>query len=253
MSKQSRDKVELAQKIDAYLKGKLSEDEVDTLWIELLKRPDYLEYLKTEAALKDLIAERSGHDMVQSEPPKGPAYRPWLSIAAAVVLIIASVVVFRLVNQQSPATLAPDQIDVNELASADVMRSSTDEIKKIDSLLNLGFESAVSGKTDKARQIFSDIIHNYSDEPTRAMAYLNLGILRYNNHDFSEAAASFRKAGQFAENDSITKQKAGWFLANTYLKNGKEHEAKMLLQQISGSKGLYATNAGHLLGEMEQN
>lgn len=252
MSKQSRDKIELARKIDAYLKGKLSEDEIDTLWIELLKRPDYLEYLKTEAAVKDLIEERSEPDFVQSST-SGAANRPWLSIAAAVVLIIASIVVFRLASQPDAATLAPDRIDVNELASADVMRSGKDEIKKIDSLLNLGFESAVSGKTDKARQIFSDIIHNYSDEPTRAMAYLNLGILRYNSHDFSEAAASFRRANQIAEHNSITRQKAHWFLANTYLKNGKKAEAKILLQQISGSKGLYAANAGHLLGKLGQN
>jgi hypothetical protein len=47
MTEETRN-TELEKKIDAYIKGNLSNDEVKSLWVDLLRQPEYISLLKTE-------------------------------------------------------------------------------------------------------------------------------------------------------------------------------------------------------------
>lgn len=47
----SRDQ-DIYKKIDAYVKGTLSNNEIDTLWVEFAKDPELLDRLELEVSLK---------------------------------------------------------------------------------------------------------------------------------------------------------------------------------------------------------
>lgn len=43
---------DLAEKVDMYINGQLSEKEIDNLWADLIQNENYMDYLKTVASLK---------------------------------------------------------------------------------------------------------------------------------------------------------------------------------------------------------
>jgi hypothetical protein len=45
---------EIESAIECYVHGRLNEDEIEDLWIELIQNSEYLDYLKTYAALSSL-------------------------------------------------------------------------------------------------------------------------------------------------------------------------------------------------------
>ncbi|MFN1835526.1 hypothetical protein AB2B38_009715 [Balneola sp. MJW-20] len=52
------------QHIDLYLRDKLSEEEIRKLWVELMKDPELMQRMETEAALHHLFNNEQG-DKVQ--------------------------------------------------------------------------------------------------------------------------------------------------------------------------------------------
>jgi len=49
------EEIEVLQQIDKYIKGQLSEEEINQLWIRFLEKPDWMEYLIIEVALRSLL------------------------------------------------------------------------------------------------------------------------------------------------------------------------------------------------------
>lgn len=55
---------DLERRIDLYINGKLSEEEVDTLWAELIQNEYYFDYAKSVANIKAVIeSERKTHEV----------------------------------------------------------------------------------------------------------------------------------------------------------------------------------------------
>ena len=48
----------LEEKIDRYVNGQLSQEEVDELWAELIQDGYHLDYLKTVANLKEVVKKK---------------------------------------------------------------------------------------------------------------------------------------------------------------------------------------------------
>jgi hypothetical protein len=71
----------LERNIDAYLKGTLSEKEVEELWIQLLKKPAYISLLETEI---DLLRTYQPHQ----EAVDNKSSRWKLATTAAAVIIL---------------------------------------------------------------------------------------------------------------------------------------------------------------------
>lgn len=46
--------IDMQKKIEEYILGRLSQDEIDALWMEFLKTPEWLCYLETEINLRVL-------------------------------------------------------------------------------------------------------------------------------------------------------------------------------------------------------
>jgi hypothetical protein len=80
---------DLERKIDLYINGKLSHDEVDDLWAELIQNEYYLDYTKSVANLKAVIdSERKAKEVTPTyQLRKVASY----GVAAAIAIIIGVV------------------------------------------------------------------------------------------------------------------------------------------------------------------
>ena len=255
----SRD-LDLEKQLDAYVKGHLSVSEAEELWIELLKRPDYIELLETELCIKQIIEEQ-----IAAEEESGRKAQPlesfrhtlnrswkWLAAAASVAILIVAINFFQAETNQTLQELTLGEINIVEnLASPEVLRSQKIELPAVDSLLNLGFKAAISGNVEEAIGIYKKVIDNYNNAPNVAMAYLNLGIIEYNAERYEEAAVAFTDAVQRVDNDRVLKEKAYWYLGNAYIKIEQFDEARDAIQNAYAMDGLYRNPASRLLERLE--
>ena len=92
-----------------------------------------------------------------------------------------------------------------------------------DSLLNLGFAAISSGNNERALELFSTVITNYDEEPYASKAFLNRGIINYNDGDYQESISNFEEAAKRAKDNRMISEKAFWYLGNAYI-NVKEPE-----------------------------
>ena len=108
---------DLEKKIDLYVNGKLTKDEVDDLWAELIQDEYYLEYTKSFANIKALIQEkRKSKQYPLYQFRKIASY----GVAAAIAIIIGVVGVFNFnVNNRETSTFAAiDWIEYDTYRSA---------------------------------------------------------------------------------------------------------------------------------------
>lgn len=244
MNNKSRD-IQLEKQIDAYIRGHLTEDEIDLLWVELLKKPRYIDLLETELHVRAVIKQRK-----QATPIHFfTKYWKWM-VAAAFVGVL--VVALNLIGDSEVEKLALTSINVTEhLASVDVIRTKEPDLTEAEVLLNAGFKAAVSGRTSHALQSFERITGNYaSDVPTVSQAYYNIGILHYNSGNFTEAAASFIQALERREGDTVFEEETRWFLAHTYLQLNQAKQARKELEQVYSMDGMYRRQASNMLEKL---
>lgn len=260
MNNFSRD-IELEKQIDAYIKGKLSDEDALQLWEKLLERPDYIELLETELGVKEIIEKKSfsGSD---SGPP-GSAEKSsiiyllqrskkWLTAAAAIAILVVAVNILQTDINQSISELALNEINIAEnLSSAPILRSQKSDETPADSLLNRGFEAAISGDVSRALQIFDQIIEQHSGESAVVQAYINKGIIQYNAGRFGNAITSFKAVLDKVDDKPITTEKAYWYLGNAYINIKKLTDARDAIQKVYTMDGIYRKSAFRLLRKLD--
>lgn len=260
----SRD-LDLEKQIDAYIKGRLTEDKVEDLWIELLKRPKYIQRLETELSIKliieeqleaekeDIIPAASVSDSKDSDPSFIRSWK-WLAAAASVAILVIAINFFTYDSGQTIQQLTLGEINlVENLASPEVMRAQgASENTDLDSLLNLGFKAAISGDKDRALEIYTQVARDYQDDPKAAMAHLNVGIISYNAQDYEEASAAFSEAIEQVADDRVLEEKAYWYLGNAYVNMDRLEEARTAIEQAYAFEGIYQKPASRLLQKLDE-
>ncbi|PAU94709.1 hypothetical protein CK503_04340 [Aliifodinibius salipaludis] len=252
----SRD-IELEQEIDAYVKGKLSEEEAQQLWKKLLQRPDYIDLLKTELAVKSILEKRSSSNNSTSAKESSIIYSiqsswKWMAAAAAVALLVVSINFFQLDTNQSLQSEVPNQFNlVENLSSAEVFRSQKTETLPADSLLNHGFEAALSGNISKAIAAYDEIINKYDDEPAAIKAYLNKGIIQYNNGSFGKSIESFQAVIKRDTKREVLKEKAYWYMGNAYINIEQTDKAREAIHKVYTMDGIYRKPSFRLLKKLD--
>lgn len=251
--------IELIRKIDAYVKGALSEEQVDELWAELLQKPDYIDYLETELAVRDLVRDRARGRKDSSEvAPDTPQDRKegalsylggWgrVAAAAAVLLVALAYLYWGPHQQPEPKQLALARIDTRtDLALPQVTRG-VEDLGTADSLLNAGYHALVLGNRGEALRLFGDLAEDRGGEADAARANLNIGILEYNAERFAEADSAFRAVTSNHQAPGLVNEKAWWFLGNTYLRMDRPAEAREALKRAASFEGPYRGPAERLL------
>lgn len=249
MDTNSRD-INLEKRIDAYIKGDLSREEVEQLWVELLKKPEYIDLLETEIEVARYY--RSENEEVL------PAFSYW-KWGAAAAAAIGLLLVVGLYFIDGPSTSEPAQaggavpsiVLSDHLASAYVTRSPGD-IPSGDSLLNAGFMAALDGETERAMDIYHSILTQYNDSSLRAKAHLNAGILQYNAGDYGRSVGSFTEAVRLAPGDALLKERSYWFMGNALFQVNQLEKARETLQKIHGRGQIFQEQAGELLRELDR-
>ena len=256
MNKMSRD-IELEQKIDAYIKGKLTEEEAQELWEKLLQRPDYIELLKTELGVKSILEKRSSNKNSTSAEESSIIYSiqhswKWMAAAAAVALLVVSINFFQLDTNKSLQGEVPGEFNLAEnLSSAEVFRSQKTETLPADSLLNQGFEAALSGNISKAIAAYDKIISKYGDESAATKAYLNKGIIQYNSGGFGESIESFKAVINRDTNREVLEEKAYWYMGNAYINIEQLQKAREAIYKVYSMDGIYRKPSFRLLKKLD--
>lgn len=248
---QNRD---IRKQIDAYIKGKLSEEEIQQLWNEFAKNPDLLETLELEVNVKAVI-ERNVQPSKAGTSASSPAIRKlpswtWHAAAAAIIALVALVQLFRVSTPTELNEFLVGQIDVGQIETADGIRDKDMSITAADSLLNLGFQAVISGDDTRALQLFEEVINNYSEEPYGSKAYLNKGIILYNESDYEAAIPAFQEAANRVEDSRMISEKAYWYLGNALVNVGQLEEAQDAVYKAYQIDGIFRNPAFRLLKKL---
>ncbi|MEX0686292.1 MAG: tetratricopeptide repeat protein [Balneolales bacterium] len=233
-------KKHIEERIELYLADRLTLDEIEDLWLDIMKQPEYLDHLKINIALKELY-KNEGNKKASSYN----YYKPWL-FAAAAALLLAFILSFFL-SFSSPAILTLNKIDLVEIESPSMVRSGSEQFSQGDSLLNLAFNSTVIGDTDKALILYNKIIEDPQYNFYYAKAHLNQGIIYFNQERFTEAAQAFKTAIIWSNSDQNIVEKSYWYLGKTYVGLKALPEARESIFRTYQMNGHYRSEAEQML------
>jgi tetratricopeptide (TPR) repeat protein len=237
----SRDQ-DIYKKIDAYVKGTLSNNEIDALWVEFAKDPELLDRLELEVSLKKILAEKIKTKKNPVTPKPLPTWI-WHASAAATILIVAMVQLFRIETPTDLNEFIVNNIPTDQIEVADGLRSQEFGISSADSLLNLGFAAISSGDDEKALELFSKVISSYDEEPYASKAFLNRGIIYYNDGDYQASIENFEEAASRAADNRMIAEKAFWYLGNAYVNIGEFEKALTAVGEAYNRDGIFRKSA----------
>lgn len=237
---------EIRKLIDAYVKGQLSEDEIQALWDEFAKYPEFLDVLEVETGLKALVSEKKGEKAVVHKLSNWT----WYAAAAAVILIVALVQVFRINTPTELDDFMVHNITPDQIETADGVRTDDLGMTTADSLLNLGFEAVITGDEERALELFNEVINKYDKEPYGSKAHLNKGIVLYNESNYEEAVQSFRESAKRADHSRMISEKAYWYLGNALINIGNLEEAREAIYEAYQMDGVFRNASFRLLQKL---
>lgn len=228
---------DLYKKIDDYIKGSLTEEEKNALWVEFAKNPALLDQLELEVSVKKLLtdsARKKSTTKIHSLPDW-----VWHASAAAVIVFVALVQLFRVDTPTQLEDFLVANIPNEQLETANGVRNSEIAITSADSLLNLGFAAVSTGNDSKAIELFLEVASSYNEEPYASKAYLNIGIINYNAGNYEAAIPSFEQASDRAKENRMVSEKAFWYLGNAYVNVGEMEKALVAIGEAYNRDGIF--------------
>jgi tetratricopeptide (TPR) repeat protein len=234
--------IELEEQIERYVNGELNQDEVDTLWTQLIREPYYAEYLKTVANVSHIINSSKVHKL---ETEEIRSTNVWYAFAASVILVIGLMATMLIYQDASV-----NQFDALANLEMHNVRSSSISADEVEAGIQHGIGLAVTGNTREAISHLSDLHDKVNREDVRSDIRLNIGIIQYNSALYEEARNTFQSITENSSDDKLMMEKALWYQANTYLKLGSVEEARTIIRQVHEIDGAYrriaATYLSHL-------
>ncbi|MEZ4885592.1 MAG: hypothetical protein R3E32_12740 [Chitinophagales bacterium] len=175
------------------------------------------------------------------------ASKKYLYLAAAMILISLSIgYLYFVTNTHTPSTETLVAQYLSEPAT--ISSDSRTATSSTDSLRTVAQKHYNSKEFAESIHLFTQLVN--TPNPT-FLDHLYLGLSHLylpNQTDFSPAIAHLQ---QVLETDNDFHQKASWFLALAYYKNGNTLESKKILKEISNEpEGDYAKKAGELLQKL---
>lgn len=247
----------IIKEIDRYIKGDLTPKEIDNLWAEFLKKPEYYRWFETELYLVKMAKDKKTgniHRLEKTSDKKNSgfkSYKKWALAAAAVLIISVGLQLFSIDGSGSVYNQAITKIDSSELAGADIYRSDEEVSNRLDVIINQGLALAYEGENEAAIETFKNILTQDPTEEQRARAELNLGILLYNMGDYEEAVIYFESVTQIEEITNFFEEKAWWFLGNAYLNLRQLSDARKAVFNAYTLDGRYQSPALSLLKNLD--
>lgn len=234
---------DIENRIDLYLKGRLSQDQIDDLWVELIENPECYDYLKTVVSLRNIYKDQKINTQTpvyELGSPKVAVTREWFRYAAAAVVIVAlGASSFLYFNSNQLQTLEPpsslEHIVYRSVNNNDI-DSSFDQ-------LQAAIGMAVQGHTTSAILMLNQIHDEASDVGLQAEAILNIGIIEYNQDDFNAAARTFNRVANLDGIDMLIHERAMWNLAQSQVAMGDFIAARESVEKVIEMDGAHSRMA----------
>jgi tetratricopeptide (TPR) repeat protein len=253
----NEERIEVLKAIDLYIRGELSQKEIDELWKKFLQSPEYYELFETELHLRSLIKQGKKPDF-ESNSDDSPkfftlgSYKYWLFAAAAVVILAICIQLFSMDQREVLQQMALSEIDKTELMGADVARSDESDSEKIDVAINQALAIAYDDQPGLAIEHFQQILEQPLSDQQRIRVKMNLGILHYNLADYESARKYFFTLTEREDLRTHVMEKSWWFLGNTYLNLGNLHDAHDAVSKVYGMDVRFRASALELLKRLEE-
>lgn len=169
---------------------------------------------------------------------------------AAVLLIVASIQILQIPSKSNLDQFVVNKIGADQLESSDGVRSKDMQISAADSMLNLGFSEFVSGNNERALYLFNEVISEFDYEPYGSKAYLNKGIVYYNQSDYDSAIVAFRFALDRVDDSRMIEEKSYWYLGNALVNTNQLEDARIAIMQAYSLDGVFRKPAFLLLQKL---
>jgi len=221
---------ELEEKIDLYVNGQLTQEEIEELWAELIQDEYHLDYLKTVANTKAVI-ESSRKKATIFSFKRSLAY----AAAAAIALLIGVLTVMNYPVSQTQSVEPISSIELDYYRSEDGIVASEHNRKILKDALTL----ANSGNTEEAIDILQNELQMTEDPAWTAELHLNIGSLHYNSGAYDQAVSSFEQVIRQESIDVLILEKGYWYLGNSYFQLNQLEKAEAAIQKAYDLNGAY--------------
>lgn len=244
--------VEYSKQIDAYLKGELDRDAIDTLWISFLRNPVLYDYFEIELHLKNMILKsqkkKEQAEWIVAGRLKWRRSVVYASVAA--VLLYITFIGFNRIFVQDSTTIdqiALSIIEPGEMVAGSIFRSEENSGFGLVVELNRAIAEAFNQQYESSIYRLSSLKHDELTEKQVIMINLNLGILHFNIQEFEIAQSYFQNVVESGSVTTTYEEQARWYLANSYLKKGEIDNARSEAMKVSYFEGKYQTKADEFL------
>ncbi|MEX2600164.1 MAG: tetratricopeptide repeat protein [Balneolaceae bacterium] len=238
MSKQNPIPEELERKIDQFIRNRMTPEEIDDLWVELLQEEEYIEYLQTSANLKEIVRRRTKS---KSRPVVGrihgvSSWKRTVAAAAAILIMVAgSIALYYSTGElQSVEPIASIELDYYRSGDSQVVETETEAvIREAIILVN-------DGHYDEAIRVLDEQIEVTEDPDLCASLQINAGSIMYNTGHYRDALERFQHVVSNDEGDALIRERALWFLGNTHFQLNEMDEARTAFRMAYELNGAYS-------------
>lgn len=245
------DNKELQGLVNGYIKGSLSNDEIESLWVEFAKNPELLETLELEVGVKHLLETTFSN---QSQSKRANILKMpnmiWHAAAAAVLVLVVFIQIFKIPSKSDLEQFTVGSINADQLETSNGIRAKDMTITSADSILNLGFNEFVLGNTNRALILFNEVISEFDYEPYGSKAYLNKGIVYYNQASYDSAIVAFQGSLSRVSDSKMIEEKAYWYLGNALANIDQFEEARLAIYEAYALDGVFRIPAFLLLQKL---
>lgn len=235
---ESQNNNQLEEKIDQYVNGQLSQQEIDELWVELIQDEGKLDYLKTVANTKAVLESEEKETKIFS------LKQTWAYAAAAVVILLIGVL--SVLNYPTTQNTTVEPISSIEL---DYYRSEEGVVndRPGTEVLKSALAMANRGNTTEAIDMLERELETNNSPSWAAELNLNIGSLYYNSGDYNKAIENFQQVVEKKQADILTREKGYWYLGNSYFQLNELDKARQAMENAYELNGAYRRVAKHYL------
>jgi len=241
---ESFNKKELEEKIDQYINGQLSAQEVDELWSELIQDGYHLDYLKSAANLKAVIERK------REERKANKIKQYWYYAAAAVIALLIGVIgVMNMSVQDTPSVAPVSSVELDYYRSGN---GTIDRGQKV-GVISDAIKLANTGHVNEAISLLKSELGNASEPGWIAKLSLNLGSLHYNQANYGQAIEYYRNVIKNKDHiDVLMLEKSYWYMGNAYFHQDKLAEAQANIKKAYELNGAYRRVAKSYLDALSE-
>lgn len=232
---------DLDEWIRSYINGTLSQEEIDKLWSELIRNPEFMEYFRTSVNMY-AVAREENHASEAANQFFNKSV--WPRLMAAAVLIVAVAAGTFLWYQQQVISEVPRAVDRIEI---DIMRSTAEVPTGDEQPLQQALMLIAEQQIDEAVNLLDSLSEKSENAELMTEASLTKAVIDYNDSRFQEARQTFKEILEYEVISNGQKERVHWYLAQTLIQLQEYDQAREHADRVVDMDGAYYRAASQML------